>query len=609
MMREPDWESLNDLNFLVYTRLANTLNAALSALELADTPGLDDQTPRWWRNRAHAKLSGTLSTLMAWSWLIQHKNGMQLPQQAIRSFELQTTVDWLSEKLQLGNRGQASSTLILTGNPETFQEAILLLHSVSMSQGSSVKVAWEQKSDQVEFSCSFKRRRKREPYANVDDLLASFNTHWRAQLTSFELQIAKHLLELNHSKLEFIDDGKLGEFRFSLPGTTKVIPTSIPINRSNGRISSQDLPSDLKKQIKQVKNQISTQISHSEIVGNLSPDNKTLVLSDGELQDDNATIPLPGMANVTPNSEVTPPTLEANSLGASQTTPTGAWQEEKTDSNTAQHEKKLRPTTTTGEWQSVLDYEDIDWTTLGFLNEHTYHRLTNPLIKAMGHLETVRLVRDDEKTFTKTLDFAYDHLERMVTSMKAWATLTDWRNHQIEPLRKIFTPIDFPDWFKRQLEPQTKFDCQHTLNIKIHQDALLESILLLSEITQQIGTLEEITIRDRKKKQGIWLRIIFSPPPERRYSSKLDVLDSFIRSNPAGDELAVRYAVANDLFNLNGTEFTLQENQKTGKQAFAIMFPVQSEEKETVENPVTEASTQTKKLSASSELKTEKTTT
>ncbi len=605
MMREPDWESLNDLNFLVYTRLANTLNAALSALELADTPGLDHQTPQWWRDRAHDKLNGTLSTLMAWSWLIQHKNGMQLPQQAIRSFELQTTVDWLSEKLQLGNRGQATSTLVLHGNPETFQEAILLLHSVAMSQGSGVKVAWEQKSDKVEFSCSFKRRRKREPHASIEELLASFNTHWRAQLTSFELQIAKHLLELNSSTLEFIDDGKFGEFRFSLPGTTKIIQPSIPINRKNGRISSQDLPSDLKKQIKQVKNQISTHISHSEIVGNLSPDNQTLVLDDNGLQDDNATIPLPGLANITPAAEATPTVPESNSLEQSQTTPTGSWQEEKPDKSS---ERKLKVNSTTSEWQSVLDYEDIDWTTLGFLNEHTYHRLTNPLIKAMGHLETVRIVRDDEEKFTKTLDHAYDHLERMVTSMKAWATLTDWRNHQINPFLKTFSPTDFPEWFKRQLEPQVKFDSQHTLNIKVHKDALLESILLLAEITQQIGTLEAITVRDRKKKQGIWLRIIFSPPPERRYSSKLDVLDSFIRTNPAGDELAVRYAVANDLFKLNGSEFTLQENQKTGKQAFAILFTSELQTVEKVKTPASEAPTQTKEVSESSEIMTEKTT-
>ena len=593
MMREPDWESLNDLNFLVYTRLANTLNAALSALELADTPGLDDQTPLWWRKRAHTKLSGTLSTLMAWSWLIQHKNGMQLPQQAIRSFELQNTVDWLSEKLQLDGRGQTSSSLILQGNQETFQEAILLLHSVATSQGAGVKVAWEQKADQVEFTCSFKRRRKRESYANVDALLVSFKGHWRAQLTSFELQIARHLLELNSATLEFDDDGRLGEFRFVLPGSTKILPASVPIKHANGKISSQDLPSDLKKQIKQVKNQISTQISHSAIVDPLSSQNATVVL------DDNATINL-NIIDETPD-EPTPPPPESKSITVKQTTPTGNWQEEKTEPSQI---KRRSPATPTGEWQSLLDYEDIDWTTLGFLNEHTYHRLTNPLIKAMGHLDTVRIVREDEKKFDEVLDHAYDHLERMVTSMKAWASLTDWRNHNIEPIRVSLAPSAFPEWFKRQLKPHVKFECQHTLNLKVHQDALLESILILAEITQQIGTLEEITLHDRKKKHGVWLRIVFSPPPERRYTSKLDVLDSFIRTNPAGDELAVRYAVADDLFKMNGTEFALQENQKTGKQAFAILFSVETEVAPEVKP---ETITPTKLMSETARVATDKT--
>lgn len=565
MMREPDWESLNDLNFLVYTRLANTLNAALSALELADTPGLDDQTPLWWRERAHTKVTGTLSTLMAWSWLIQHKNGMQLPQQAIRSFPLQNTVNWLSEKLQLDGRGQAPSSLILEGNQETFQEAILLLHSVATSQGSGVKVAWEQKGDNVEFTCSFKRRRRREPYADLEALLNSFKGHWRSQLTLFELQIAQHLLELSHAPLGFKDDGQFGEFHFVLVGATKNLPPQIvPIRRTNGKIVSQDLPTDLKKQIRQVKHQISTQISHSEVVASLPLDNATVELDFNDTP----------VFNEEELQVATPTPPETQVLQLKETTPTGNWQTEKSE-----EQKGIRkmPANTSGDWQATLDYENIDWNTLGFLNDHTYHRLTNPLIKAMGHLDTARLVREDKAEFEKTLDQAYDHLERMVTSMKAWATLTDWRNHHLEPHKKTFAPTDFPDWFTRQIKPHVKFSPKNTLSLNVHHDAFIESILILAELTQHIGTLNEITLQDRKKKQGVWLRIAFTPPPERRYTSRLDILDSFIRTNPAGDELAVRYAVADDLFKMNGTHFALQENQKTGEQAFAIMFPVEAE--------------------------------
>jgi hypothetical protein len=56
MPREPDWEALADLQFILYNRIADSLNAALSAIALSDMPEAQDKPPGFWKKRAATKI-------------------------------------------------------------------------------------------------------------------------------------------------------------------------------------------------------------------------------------------------------------------------------------------------------------------------------------------------------------------------------------------------------------------------------------------------------------------------------------------------------------------------------------------------------------------------
>ncbi|MCI0712127.1 MAG: hypothetical protein L0154_18375 [Chloroflexi bacterium] len=533
---EPDWASLNDINFLLYNRFAHPLNAALSAIELSESPDTTGFSAEWWRNRAKDKIASTLSIVMAWSWLIQYKNGMALPRQAIRPVSLDETIQWLSQKLKMSERDSAELTsIMLSANQETLYEALLLLYSVALSQGSGVKVSWDAYLDRVNFTIGFKRRNEIAPISDIERLIQSFKSHWRSQLTAFELRLAQNFLELNNIDLTFEDSGDRAQFRFTI--------------------------ARMPDQVKQI-----VSVKEDGKVGPEKPTEEFLSMADPTLHSDTDTIVLQSSVELDDSSEIWSDETRVKTLRTAQAAPP--------------------PSEALSEWRSFMEYESVDWESVGFINKYAYQRLTNPVIKALGHLDTIRHSNGQGDVRELSVNNAERHLEMLIVSMKSLAVLTRWKvTHEIDVPDRPIKPHEIPPWLKTTLGQHTTLDFKHTMGLLVNSDTLYEALLLITNVTRNIGTLEQIILRDAKNGKGVWLRFIFVPPKDRRYKSKLDVLDSFVRSNPMGEDLATQFSVADDLFKANGTKMVLQENMKTNQQAFAVLLPAKSLETPPAEAP------------------------
>ncbi len=212
MKREPDWEALSDLQFLLYNRIADSLNAALSAIALSDMPEAQDKPPGYWKNRATAKIANVLNLFMAWSYLIRYKMGESIPERSIRPFHVNALLVWLAEQLQISPTPQILTNPLLHANQETLQEALLLLYSAAFSQGTNVRLEMETTDLGLWFRVKFTRTNPLPQ--TLDDLLKSFGDHWRAQDTVFELTTARDFVRLNGSELILSTVDNIGELAF-----------------------------------------------------------------------------------------------------------------------------------------------------------------------------------------------------------------------------------------------------------------------------------------------------------------------------------------------------------------------------------------------------------
>ncbi len=211
-MREPDWESLADLQFILYNRIAGSLNEALSGIALSDMPEAQDKPPGFWKDRATTKIAGVLNLFTAWSYLIRFKMGESLPERAIRPFQANTLLAWLGAQLQLDPPPQTESNPQLHANQETLQEALLLLYSVAFTQGAGVRLELEVSRLGMWFRVKFSRTQPMP--STLDELLAGFGDHWRAQDTGFELATARDFVRLNGAELMLNSSSAHGEFMF-----------------------------------------------------------------------------------------------------------------------------------------------------------------------------------------------------------------------------------------------------------------------------------------------------------------------------------------------------------------------------------------------------------
>lgn len=221
-MREPDWESLGDLQFLLYNRISDSLNAALSAIALSSMPEAQDRPPGFWQERATTKVSNVLNLFTAWSYLIGYKQGHEIPARAIRPFEANALLGWVGRQLQLTPPPSVAVNPILRANQETLQEALLLLYSAAFTQGGSVRLQFEASNRGMHFRIRFNRVKPLP--ATFDELLAQFGDHWRDQDTYFELSTARDFVRLNGYELMLIPGAEVSDFAFFVPTAGAVSP-------------------------------------------------------------------------------------------------------------------------------------------------------------------------------------------------------------------------------------------------------------------------------------------------------------------------------------------------------------------------------------------------
>jgi hypothetical protein len=234
--REPDWQALAEINFLLYRRMAEHLNAALAAISLTDPSNSKTGQPaQFWQQRALNETLNALNLHNAWSSLIRHKAGETMMPQHQRRFQANDLLRWLARELQLMYTPQASQDITLSGNRETLQEALLLLRSSAQMLGPGVHLQAQATHDGLWFRVRY--RWYKSPPANLGALLESLGKHWRGRGTAFELLRAQDFLAMNDCPLVYqvVDDYcELAFFIYALgkkPMTARTPRSNLEVNR------------------------------------------------------------------------------------------------------------------------------------------------------------------------------------------------------------------------------------------------------------------------------------------------------------------------------------------------------------------------------------------
>ncbi|MBZ0299483.1 MAG: hypothetical protein K8J31_07085 [Anaerolineae bacterium] len=194
MNREPDWESLSEINFLMYRRMNEQLTTALSALEPAA-----DEDPN--QARAGDAVSSALHMYTAWANLIRHKAGETPLTTGKQEFNGRDLLNWIATTLQLSDIPEAEADFMLKGNRAMLQEALALLQSCAHTLGPGVRVLVEKHPRGFWFRVRY--HALSDPPPTLDELLANLRANWRVQSAAFELRSARDFLQLNNTELYY----------------------------------------------------------------------------------------------------------------------------------------------------------------------------------------------------------------------------------------------------------------------------------------------------------------------------------------------------------------------------------------------------------------------
>ena len=205
MSREPDWETLSEINFLINNRMTEQLFIALNALEK-----LDDQDNQ--RQRAEGAVNSALNMQVAWANLIRHKagDGTTLPGET--RFPLYEMLDWISTVLQIPGMPELDDTLIVEGNRETLQEALVLLHSCAHTLGPGARVVVDEHQRGYWFRVRYGATQ--DCPQTLSELLGRMQANWRLQSAAFELCSAGDFLEMNNCEMFYTPGERMGELAF-----------------------------------------------------------------------------------------------------------------------------------------------------------------------------------------------------------------------------------------------------------------------------------------------------------------------------------------------------------------------------------------------------------
>jgi hypothetical protein len=219
-----------------------------------------------------------------------------------------------------------------------------------------------------------------------------------------------------------------------------------------------------------------------------------------------------------------------------------------------------------------MDYQNLNWETLNLARNHLYQRLTDPLSQAINSVDLSQDTGQVQRT--QNLTDAHRQLSMLYNLVKAWEALIRWKTEKQTEEFQTINPDEFPDWFLEYLSRRAIIKLEHAHLIRVCPEAFYEGVVLLVNIAEKIGELSHIMFNDAAApRTGVWLRIVFMPRASPAYQSKQAILDLFDKNDPLATTIAFQFATASDLFELNETRFSLQNNTRTGHQAFAVLLP------------------------------------
>jgi hypothetical protein len=217
MSREPDWESLGSIQFLLHQRIAECLNTALAAIHLIDAPEADNAPPGFWQQRASDAALRALEIENAWSSLIRHRLGEHFLPQHLLHFHTSELIRWLATEIGCPQYATPGEDMLLHGNRETLQEALLLLHSCAGTLGPHVRLVVQPTAKGMWFRIRYGR--VKNPPLTLDQLIEALATggNWRSETALFELQRADDFLTMNGCTLYYRLEPDYGELAFLIP--------------------------------------------------------------------------------------------------------------------------------------------------------------------------------------------------------------------------------------------------------------------------------------------------------------------------------------------------------------------------------------------------------
>ena len=221
-----------------------------------------------------------------------------------------------------------------------------------------------------------------------------------------------------------------------------------------------------------------------------------------------------------------------------------------------------------------MKYDALNWESLDFIKAHFYRRLATPLNKTIEILERVENA-GDKTLAVRRLGKTRQTVEALLNAVNAWATLITYKaNGPLDAYQlHEFTREDLPGWFYSYLGRETNLRVEFEQTLNIHPETFIEGTVLLFNIANAVSNVYTVQISDAVEQKGVFMRVIFANrDDEAPFGSLTEIIETFDYEILGERDMAVQLAVARDMMLLNNARFSLQNNKKTGQQAFSAFF-------------------------------------
>ncbi len=218
-------------------------------------------------------------------------------------------------------------------------------------------------------------------------------------------------------------------------------------------------------------------------------------------------------------------------------------------------------------------YHAVHWDSVNRVKDYLYQQLAPLLDDALERLESA-----DRAEIARGRTALVPVVQRLAlarNALAAWAALITVESGGMVPEAKRLplAPAMLPAWLLDYVRARTTLLVDYTRPVYVHAEVFYETLVLFSQVGDEIGALLSITLADAAElPRGVWLRAVFVPPPPGPYSSISTMLNA-LASRRDTDDIAFRLKFAASLLKINESRLVLQNNRKTGEQALAALLP------------------------------------